>query len=1498
MAPQPLASLQALLTALVAAKGNGTSIALNASTLAQTQALSLPVLFRNSLGIVSFTLDAAELPASVTGNTLTVGGTFQGLQVTLVFQDGGTGAIATQALFQAAQTAPLLVAFPILGASFFSGITQTGSAASVAVPGRPAPLSFATPTFSVVGYANSFSGFVVTSAVPRIDGVATGVGSNPIFVELPTPTSGWRVGPHAGPWSFTDFGDLFPTFAVLNVLPDIVPRQHLGLQSFAFNFYPYATSMSAVSVTLADTTGAPLWSACDNKVQFNTIVACVALDYSADALTLGTSGALDGNFTLGPMTLDAHIPFPVTGIWSITACPNITLDVLDSISSLFSGGANLDTLLPANLAGIGSFDLTLLSISVDATHFKLVGLSIGLASSAPWKLIPNVLELSSLQIRLTIDGTPAVSGSVIGQFALPSGSAITVQFGRTTPHLPWRLDVVSPAIALPSLSDLAKLTNNADLAGLVKAGRLDQLHFVMTDLNFGLTVEPFSISNLGLTLQLADANDPLIPTLDWVLIPGVLTLTRFAFGFQYSASATPPVKAFGSFALNDLQFDVIFAPAGASNPDALIAEYHAQGGAGTVDIKQLLKLISPSVAADLPDGIEIDLADALLAYLNTNGTPKYLFAMDISATLPLSELPFIGKALPADAVVSLKDLKVIVTSAALTADDVALINGLSPVPVLPSPQADSQGNVIPAGFSMMASLQLGELTLLMVSPPVPKQKSVGTDIALAAPPAAADSTMWIDVQKTFGPVSIQKVGFAYNNGALFAKANISLNAGGLEIDLLGIGIGTPIKQPSPRFTIDGLAVTFNEGPVSIMGGMIGTLDPLDFVGALSVRVPEFSLAAFAGYAEYQDHPSFFLYGVLDVPLGGPPPFFITGVAAGFGFNRSLVIPPVSGVATFPLVAWAVGGAGTPSFDPTKPIGDQVKKAITLLMNAGVVAPTVGEYWFAAGVRFTSFEIIDSFALLTLSFGPVVEIAVLGLSTLTIPPDDPKPVAEVQIALEVSFSPTTGLLAVAGQLTPNSYVLSKSCRLTGGFAFYLWFSGDLAGQTVLSLGGYNPNFTVPKYFPVVPRLGLTWQVIPELNITGGLYFAITPNVVMAGGMLSAVWHSGPIRAWFSYWADFLMQFSPFHYYVDGGIDLGASFTVDLWLFSISVTIHVGVTVALFGPPFAGTATVDLSIISFTIHFGNQDAPAPKTSIPWSDFVMQLLPSGRAQQKQRALPRGRLLLADAAAPAPAPSPPPACTQINVTTGLTRTLPANANVPVYLVNGTTFQCTVLTVIPNKTVTFDPNPSNPQDQNIQYAPDGQQPNVKGVPIQPNTDFAAGPADISAADFQPTLELSLTTTNTDSVLLAIRRLTNAPKAFWETKAFDANGVPKTDPSTVLTESTIPNALVGFTLIPQVTQKDYTRPVPMDTLLFGLDDFEPFAWSPGVPPTTDSFTDQTVADTIMSSNVVTMRLALLGALAAQGVTVDQTVNVQSLQDAANNDLDAAPRLQLLGEQAA
>jgi hypothetical protein len=68
-----------------------------------------------------------------------------------------------------------------------------------------------------------------------------------------------------------------------------------------------------------------------------------------------------------------------------------------------------------------------------------------------------------------------------------------------------------------------------------------------------------------------------------------------------------------------------------------------------------------------------------------------------------------------------------------------------------------------------------------------------------------------------------------------------------------------------------------------------------FLEAASLMIalgPKFSLAAMGLFSVVKpaDDPSLFIYATLDAALGGPPFFYVTGLAAAFGFNRDILLP--------------------------------------------------------------------------------------------------------------------------------------------------------------------------------------------------------------------------------------------------------------------------------------------------------------------------------------------------------------------------------------------------------------------------------------------------------------------------------------------------------------------------------------------------------------------------------------------------------------------------------
>jgi hypothetical protein len=425
--------------------------------------------------------------------------------------------------------------------------------------------------------------------------------------------------------------------------------------------------------------------------------------------------------------------------------------------------------------------------------------------------------------------------------------------------------------------------------------------------------------------------------------------------------------------------------------------------------------------------------------------------------------------------------------------------------------------------------------------------------------------------------------------------------------------------------------------------------------------------------------------------------------------------------------------------------------------------------------------------------------------------------------------------------------------------------------------------------VVPRLGLNWQVTGDLSITGSEYFALTSSAVMAGGGFSAVWQSGSLKAWFDVQADFLLVFQPLHYYISASIDLGASFSIDLLFTTLHITIHVGVDAEIWGPDFSGEVTVDLDIISFTIGFGNGSRTG-QTKVCWNEFATTMLPGGSSTASscaKAAPPQQPAMLALAAIPAPPPGDaPPPVLQINSSVGILQTFDGSEGLD-WLVDGHSFQCTVVSNIPIKTWQF-------LSSDIALAPDADQPQAGGAAITPNSNFGVGPADVSATDFKSNLTLACETEE-DSQFDAVYALVNIPRAMWEQRSFDSNGVPQNvDP---VNNTTINNVLSGFTLLPTVPPPDHTLPIPLENLQYTTDPaLQAMHWSTPVVQTGNPFTStQTVQNTIGSDRAAANRSAMIAAATRAGFAVSPSVDISSLANPATSYLLAPTVLRYLGE---
>jgi hypothetical protein len=469
-------------------------------------------------------------------------------------------------------------------------------------------------------------------------------------------------------------------------------------------------------------------------------------------------------------------------------------------------------------------------------------------------------------------------------------------------------------------------------------------------------------------------------------------------------------------------------------------------------------------------------------------------------------------------------------------------------------------------------------------------------------------TVWIPVQRRFGPVTCKKIGVEARGAAGDPEVGIALDGGvklgSLDIELSDLSVAAPLRQlgsvDAYDLDLQGLAVSYASGGVALSGGLVknDTGKGITYDGEALLQAEGYALSAVGSYASLPDDgsTSLFVFAWLNAPIGGPAFFYVTGLAAGFGYNRSLRIPGQDEVATFPLVAGVSNPAavGGDSSQPAKAPGPGA-----VLDSLSSWAPLArGELWFAAGVQFTSFEVVKSNALLVVEAGQDLVVALLGTATLQQPIDGPTWVW-AQLDLEVVFRERAGELRAAAVLNPGSYVLTGDAHLEGGFGFATWFGDNPhAGDFVLTLGGYHPAFAAPPWYPQEPRIGIDWQVSDDIAVVGNAYFAMTPAAMMAGAEIQATLDAGPLKAWLKADVDTILFWHPFYVDASLSISIGVSFHLHVAFVDVTLSVEIGVDFDVYGPAMGFDAHVDWYIVSFSIH-GGADPGGPQP-IGWDQF----------------------------------------------------------------------------------------------------------------------------------------------------------------------------------------------------------------------------------------------------------------------------------------------------------
>ena len=745
-------------------------------------------------------------------------------------------------------------------------------------------------------------------------------------------------------------------------------------------------------------------------------------------------------------------------LWTVRMEPpdDRSMIKLPSISDIFTlaGRADLLTDWPDGFNDIPDIVIHRLAIDFNPSQRTVDLISFHIGTAQPWILIKDFCELKDLNIALDIqDVTDAPQRRVVG------GLQGTVKIGKfpffvsvtldDAPESGWQMEGRANLETLSPLSDLVEQLSQSIKTPVRLPQAIASFHITELAISFNTKSKDFTFNCDG-HLKIEGSKE----------IKGVV-----AIDLKHRPDGSLSTHFSGQMTIGDLQFALIFDST-EKDKHLLAATYHDLQGQPRKSIKKLIEAVSPDFATSVPESLVFTVNDALLGYHKSGADSKWLFGVDIEGGLNLSDVklpdfPLISQYAPSPDQTLKLAVQVVGTNKKFEKDEVAALIALSPGGVrLPNGDID--------GLALAASLRLGQESK-QLSLPIGLKKDDSTpdpganplehspassaaDVVSADTPhsgahaVSADGMQWVMIQKSFGPVHFERVGISYNssNGkepTITGLLDAGLSAGGLTIALDGLSVTSPLSPFDPTFSLRGLGIDYRNGPLEIGGSFlkqtmkVGENTYTSFAGLAVMRNELLSLSAIGSYALKDGHPSLFIYAVLDYPLGGPSFFFVTGLAAGFGYNRALTIPTIDQVEAFPLIKAASSGQKGNNVQ-SLPAGQKEQQELltTRLEELEDYIPrSVGEHFLAIGVRFTSFKRVDSFALLTVKFGKELEFDLLGISKLSVPN-----VAVAQLVLKATFKPDSGFLGVRAQLTPNSYILSGDCHLTGGFAFYSWF----------------------------------------------------------------------------------------------------------------------------------------------------------------------------------------------------------------------------------------------------------------------------------------------------------------------------------------------------------------------------------------------------------------------------------------------------------------------------
>lgn len=626
--------------------------------------------------------------------------------------------------------------------------------------------------------------------------------------------------------------------------------------------------------------------------------------------------------------------------------------------------------------------------------------------------------------------------------------------------------------------------------------------------------------------------------------------------------------------------------------------------------------------------ISADFAEKKVS-INIIKTGKYtLFSCWINNSIAFSNLPLVGEYIPAEHAISglgFMYLKKKDINSKIDTEDFSL----SLFPQLKAFYDDGKTLMLNEGENVFINYNAGRGETCLTYPENMPNIDSGND------------SQNNDQENKESVFKITEVGadtdFQNGNKSVLLKLSARLAISRFSFEVIGLNVGLNInhyletikayskqKQSDPlklitglfkgtSFGIQGLALQYKSPAFSIYGGFYRekSAKSEEYNGLLTIKLQKIEIIALGSYVKQSTYSSLFAFGYLGLTIPLHPAFEIKGFALGLGLNREFKLPPISEIENFPLIQVVQNNGPRP--------GEGIKEIFSRLNH--YIPPKEGAYVIMIGLRFQSFKIIDTIALIALNIENGLVFNMLGLSVMEVPE-----VYRIKFAFSLQADFNSGFVIARGEITDGSYLIFKEVKLQGSFVFAMWFSESLKGDFLFTIGGYHPNFNAPKHYPSSGELYRLGFSLRRGNLSAALqmYFALTPQAIMFGliGRLNYTLDLSK-SVTIDYWigsktftftigveveikleAHFVMFWKPFSYKADLELLFNVRLYADFWFFAININVNLKARLSIWGPDLEGIAYLSVAGYGFTVKFGNSASRSTQLTI--HEFKKEFIP----------------------------------------------------------------------------------------------------------------------------------------------------------------------------------------------------------------------------------------------------------------------------------------------------